>query len=151
MTETLTPETSQAEAPAAPGVAADASDQPAEAPPAPGVAADASDQPAEAPPAPQPAEGAHEHPSDWQYIKIALWLALLTAIEVFTYFESVHNLSDAGLYVVLTVLMVLKFNYVAAWFMHLKFDSQLFRQIFQVGIVLALGVYIAMLTAFEIW
>lgn len=93
----------------------------------------------------------HAHPSDWQYIKIALLLAVLTALEVFTYFESVHNLSDAVLYVVLTVLMVLKFVYVVAWFMHLKFDSMIFRRVFQVGIVMALAVYLIMLTAFEIW
>ena len=97
------------------------------------------------------AADAHAHPSDWQYIKIALLLAVLTALEVFTYFESVHNLSDAVLYVVLTVLMVLKFVYVVAWFMHLKFDSMIFRRVFQVGIVMALAVYLIMLTAFEIW
>ena len=96
-------------------------------------------------------ETEHAHPSDWQYIKIALLLAVLTALEVFTYFESVHNLSDAVLYVVLTVLMVLKFVYVVAWFMHLKFDSMIFRRVFQVGIVMALAVYLIMLTAFEIW
>lgn len=96
-------------------------------------------------------EAEHAHPSDWQYIKIALLLAVLTALEVFTYFESVHNLSDAVLYVVLTVLMVLKFIYVVAWFMHLKFDSMIFRRVFQVGIVMALAVYLIMLTAFEIW
>ena len=93
----------------------------------------------------------HAYPSDWQYIKIALLLAVLTAMEVFTYFESVHNLSDAVLYVVLTVLMALKFIYVAAWFMHLKFDSMIFRRVFQVGIVMALAIYLIMLTAFEIW
>ena len=93
----------------------------------------------------------HAHPSDWQYIKIALLLAVLTALEVFTYFESVHNLSDAALYVILTVLMVLKFVYVVAWFMHLKFDSMIFRRVFQVGIAMALAVYLIMLTAFEIW
>ena len=93
----------------------------------------------------------HAHPSDWQYIKIALLLAVLTALEVFTYFESVHNLSDAALYVILTVLMVLKFVYVVAWFMHLKFDSMVFRRVFQVGIAMALAVYLIMLTAFEIW
>ena len=96
-------------------------------------------------------ETEHAHPSDWQYIKIALLLAVLTALEVFTYFESVHNLSDAVLYVVLTVLMVLKFVYVVAWFMHLKFDSMIFRRVFQVGIAMALAVYLIMLTAFEIW
>ena len=98
-----------------------------------------------------PVEHEHEHPSDWQYIKIALILAVLTAIEVFTYFESVHRMSDAVLYVLLTVLMVLKFIYVVAWFMHLKFDSVLFKRIFVTGISLALGVYLIMLTAFRIW
>ena len=93
----------------------------------------------------------HEHPSDRQYVKIALILGGLTALEVFTYFESVHNLSDAALYVILVVLMVLKFIYVVAWFMHLKFDSVLFQRIFVAGVVLALGVYLVMLTAFRIW
>lgn len=93
----------------------------------------------------------HAHPSDWQYIKIALFLAVLTALEVFTYFESVHNFSDAVLYIALTALMVLKFVYVVAWFMHLKFDSMIFRRVFQVGIAMAVAVYLIMLTAFEIW
>ncbi|MCY3805191.1 MAG: cytochrome C oxidase subunit IV family protein [bacterium] len=93
----------------------------------------------------------HEHPSDRQYVKIALILGGLTALEVFTYFESVHNLGDAAIYVILIVLMVLKFIYVVAWFMHLKFDSVLFKRIFVAGIVLALGVYLVMLTAFRIW
>ena len=132
MTETLTPETSQAE------LAQETAQESASAQHSGGASAHSSEE-------------AHGHPSDWQYIKIALLLAVLTAIEVFTYFESVHNLSDAALYLVLTVLMVLKFAYVAAWFMHLKFDSLLFRRVFQVGITLALGVYIAMLTVFEIW
>jgi cytochrome c oxidase subunit 4 len=93
----------------------------------------------------------HEHPSDRQYVKIALILGALTALEVATYFESVHNLNDAALYVILIVLMVMKFVYVVAWFMHLKFDSVLFQRIFVAGVVLALGVYLVMLTAFRIW
>ena len=93
----------------------------------------------------------HEHPSDRQYVKIALILGALTALEVFTYFESVHNLSDAALYVILVVLMILKFIYVVAWFMHLKFDSVLFKRVFTAGVVLALAVYLVMLTAFRIW
>ena len=96
-------------------------------------------------------DAGHEHPSDRQYVKIALILGGLTALEVFTYFESVHTLGDAALYVILVVLMVLKFVYVVAWFMHLKFDSVLFKRIFVAGIVLALGVYLVMLTAFRIW
>lgn len=94
---------------------------------------------------------AHEHPSDRQYVKIAVILGVLTAIEVFTYFESVHRMSDAAMYALLTVLMILKFIYVVAWFMHLKFDSPIFKHIFVTGILLALGVYLVMLTAFRIW
>lgn len=91
----------------------------------------------------------HGHPSDWEYIKVAIILAILTAIEVFTYFESVHQLSHTALIIVLIVLMVLKFIYVGAWFMHLKFDKPILRNIFMSGLVLALLVYLAMLTAFR--
>jgi len=69
------------------------------------------------------AEG-HEHPSDWEYIKIALWLAFFTLIEVGTYFESVHNLPEWALYASLTFLMVVKFIMVGWFFMHLKYDSK---------------------------
>ena len=96
-------------------------------------------------------EAEHAHPSDWEYIKVAIILALLTAIEVFTYFESVHNLSNAVQYVVLTILMLLKFVYVGAWFMHLKFDTPIFKRIFSLGISFALVVYFGMLTSFQIW
>ena len=93
----------------------------------------------------------HEHPSDRQYVKVAVILGILTAIEVFTYFDSVHRMSAAAMYALLTVLMILKFIYVVAWFMHLKFDSPIFKHIFVTGILLALGVYLVMLTAFRIW
>lgn len=147
MTETLTPEADTAPATPSPATPADA-DPVAHTDTAPADAQ--TDAHADAH-ADTHADSDHAHPTDWQYIKIALLLALLTAIEVFTYFESVHNMSAAALYIVLTLLMVLKFAYVAAWFMHLKFDSMIFRRVFQVGIVMALAVYAAMLTAFEIW
>ncbi len=91
------------------------------------------------------------HPGDWQYIKIAIYLALLTALEVFTYFRSIHELGNEWLYIVLTVIMVLKFIYVASWFMHLKFDNSVFSKIFIMGVSFALVVYMCMLTSFEIW
>ena len=90
----------------------------------------------------------HEHPSDRQYVKIALILGALTALDSPT---SSRCTWRRAIYVVLIVLMILKFIYVVAWFMHLKFDSVLFRRVFVAGIVLALGVYLVMLTAFRIW
>jgi hypothetical protein len=38
---------------------------------------------------------------------------------------------------------------VAGWFMHLRFDSNLFTRMFVSGIVLAASVYLAMLATFQ--
>ena len=85
---------------------------------------------------------AHEaHVSDWQYIKIAIVLAVLTAIEVFTYFESVHKMSDTLLVITLSILMVVKFVLVAAYFMHLKYDNAIFTKFIAAGLILAWPVY----------
>ncbi|MCY4176235.1 MAG: cytochrome C oxidase subunit IV family protein [Acidimicrobiaceae bacterium] len=90
----------------------------------------------------------HAHPSDWAYVKIALALAVITALEVFTYFESVL---DWGVALVpsLLFMMVVKFYLVATWFMHLRFDSKLFGRMFTAGLLLAVGVYVATLAASE--
>ena len=95
-------------------------------------------------------EEGHAHPSDWAYVKIAVVLALITALEVFTYFESVV---DWGVALVpsLIFMMVVKFYLVATWFMHLRFDSKLFGRMFTAGLVLAVGVYLVTLTVFEFW
>ncbi len=90
---------------------------------------------------PVEAEDHHEHVSDWVYIKIALILAFLTAIEVFTYFESVHKMSDELLILVLSTLMVVKFFFVAAYFMHLKYDTSIFTKMIVSGMLIAYPVY----------
>ncbi len=91
----------------------------------------------------------HDHPSDWFYIKIALILAFFTLIEVGTYFESVHNAPEWAMYAVLTFLMVVKFVMVGAYFMHLKYDTVMFRRVFIAGIVLAIVVYVIMFLAYN--
>jgi cytochrome c oxidase subunit IV len=91
------------------------------------------------------------HPSDWEYLKVAGWLALLTLIEVGTYFESVHNLPRWALFVVLSVLMVVKFVMVGAYFMHLKYDTPWFRRLFIAGLVLAIIVYMVFFLAFDLF
>ncbi len=89
----------------------------------------------------------HEHISDWGYVKVALLLAVITALEVFTYFESVVDWGKA-LVPALLVMMVIKFGVVVAYFMHLKFDSQVFTRVFVAGLLFAIGVYLAMIMAF---
>ena len=92
----------------------------------------------------------HDHPSDWAYVKIAVVLALVTAVEVFTYFRTVLDWG-AALVPSLIFMMVVKFYLVATWFMHLRFDSKLFGRMFTAGLTLAVGVYLVTLTVFEFW
>ncbi|MDE0269566.1 MAG: cytochrome C oxidase subunit IV family protein [Acidimicrobiaceae bacterium] len=92
----------------------------------------------------------HAHPSGWAYIKIALILAGVTALEVFTYFRSVL---DWGVFLVpaLIFMMVVKFYLVATWFMHLRFDNKIYARLFTAGLTLAVVVYLITLAASEFW
>ena len=97
-----------------------------------------------------PEEGgtAHDHPGEAKYIKVALFLAVITGIEVaFSYWEAVEGILAPSL----IFMSIVKFVVVVAYFMHLKFDSRLFRRMFVAGIVLALFCYTAVLTTFGVW
>jgi len=89
----------------------------------------------------------HAHPSDRSYVGIAVVLAALTALEVATYY--VEEQLGGLLVPALMVMMVVKFALVVAWFMHLRFDSNLFTRVFVSGLVLAVGVYAAALLTFR--
>ena len=89
----------------------------------------------------------HAHPSDRTYVGIALILAALTAAEVVTFY--VEDTIGGLLVPVLVTMMIVKFAIVAGWFMHLRFDSNLFTRLFVSGLVLAIGVYMVFLSAFE--
>ena len=82
--------------------------------------------------------GAHAHPSALEYVQIGIVLAIVTAIEVGLYYLDIsHNL----LVVLLIGLSALKFSLVVLWFMHLRFDNRLFSQLFILGFLLALSVF----------
>jgi len=90
----------------------------------------------------------HDHGlSDVGYIKIALILGVLTAVEVATYFWDFGILEVPSL----LILMVVKFQIVVSYFMHLKFDSKVFTYIFVTGLVLAMLVFAAMGTSMAFW
>ncbi len=91
---------------------------------------------------------AHAHPSDGHYIKIALFLGLLTALETATYFFDAFE-NTTLLLLFLMPVMILKFGMVAWFFMHLGTDSRLFTRLFLMGIVLAVSVYLIFLLAFD--
>ncbi len=83
--------------------------------------------------------------SDWGYIKIALFLALVTAIEVSTYFIDFGSIATP----MLIVLMIVKFAFVVAVFMHLKFDNPMFTKLFMLGLLGAVAIFIPVLLTFE--
>ena len=91
-----------------------------------------------------PGAAAHEeaHASNRTYVTIALILAVITVVEVIIYYvPTVRPL----LVPALIVLSVAKFVMVVGFFMHLKYDHRLYRFMFAAGLVLTLGVYLAML------
>jgi cytochrome c oxidase subunit IV len=90
-------------------------------------------------------EALHHHPTPRNYVVIAIVLAVITAFEVLIYYiEAV----SAILVPLLIIFAFLKFALVALWFMHLRFDSRLFRRLFVTGLVLAFVVFGVVLATF---
>lgn len=97
---------------------------------------------------PEEGGGHHDHPGEGMYIKIALILAVITAVEVaFSYWEAVEGILAPSL----IAMSIVKFAIVVLYFMHLKFDSRLFRRLFVAGLCLAVFCFTAVLTTFHVW
>jgi cytochrome c oxidase subunit 4 len=94
-------------------------------------------------------EAGHAHPDEKTYLKIALILGALTVAEVATY--PLEDTLEWLVLPILLVLMTIKFYYVAAFFMHLKFDSRIFSWVFVSGIVLASFCFLVALSTMEFW
>lgn len=97
-------------------------------------------------------DDADAHPSrERTYVIVALALFGLTVVEVLTYAipDAFGGKESVTLIVALLALMAIKFWTVAWFFMHLKFDSRLLTIVFYSGLVLAVLVYLAVLTAFR--
>ena len=87
---------------------------------------------------------AHEgHPSPSQYIAVGLILGVVTAVEVAVYYVDVL---EGVLLGILMVLSAVKFVLVMLWFMHLRFDNRLFSILFSGGLVLAVLLFIVVLS-----
>jgi cytochrome c oxidase subunit 4 len=92
--------------------------------------------------------GAHGgHPSDATYIKVAVFLSLVTALEITLSYLKIGLLTNP----VLLVLAVVKFTAVAMFFMHLRFDNRMLRRLFISGIILAGFVYFAVMLMFGVF
>jgi cytochrome c oxidase subunit IV len=89
----------------------------------------------------------HEHGwSDKKYIQLAVVLAIITALEVYA---SYADWLGPAFIPSLIIMMIIKFAAVVLFFMHLKFDSQIFGWLFYAGLGLAIFVYVGMLLTFH--
>lgn len=88
-----------------------------------------------------------QHWSDFQYVKLAILLAAVTAVEVLLSYIK----DDIGSVFMpaLLILMAFKFFAVVLYFMHLRFDSRLFSIMFYLGLGLAVAVYVVTLFTFK--
>ncbi len=82
-------------------------------------------------------EHAGHHPTQAEYIRIALVLALLTALEVSTYYFEFGRFGIP----LLVILMIIKFVMVAGFFMHLRYDTKLFSRFMYTGLGFAIVLY----------
>jgi cytochrome c oxidase subunit IV len=88
------------------------------------------------------------HPSPRQYVKVAIVLFIITALEVAIYYIPAINSRPALLVSLLIVFGIVKFSLVVLWFMHLKFDSPLFKRLFVTGVAFALIVFAIVIATF---
>ena len=90
-----------------------------------------------------PGEG---HATVQTYIKVAVVLGILTAIEIAALY--VPGIPSAALVALLLVFSVLKFGLVVAFFMHLRYDSKLLTALFVGPLIIAVGIILALMALF---
>lgn len=85
------------------------------------------------------------HPTAWFYVGVGIVLAVITYLEFWAFS---WPFSKIWINSVLFALSAVKFIMVVAFFMHLKFDSPLFRRVFGFGFVLAIAISLSVLALF---
>ena len=105
-----------------------------------------------------PASHEPSHPTPAVYLKVALVLFLLTALEVLT-FEAgrgglgptLQPLFEPIVVLVLVVFSGAKFVLVALFYMHLKNDPKLLANVFAFPLVMASLIIAALILLFQYW
>ena len=90
---------------------------------------------------------AHAHPSPRDYWLIALILAVITAAEVaVAYIDAL----DSVIAPLLIVMSIAKFVIVVGYFMHLRYEAKIYRNLFFIGLVAAPLLFGAVLFTFGV-
>ena len=93
------------------------------------------------------AEGGHASPRT--YLIILVILAIVTLLEVGTYFMPTLQAHQGWLFAILSVMAIFKFGLVVGYYMHLRYDAAYYRRVFIAPLILACAmiVVVAVLTA----
>ena len=90
---------------------------------------------------------AHAHPTPRDYWLIALILGVITATEVaVTYWSAL----DSFIAPILLIMSAAKFAIVVGYFMHLKYEKRIYRNLFLIGLVAAPLLFGAVLFTFGV-
>ena len=93
------------------------------------------------------AHDAHAHPTWKQYKWVALILTLITMVEVWIYY--IPSFVATKLFVQsLLIMSAVMFAIVVLFYMHLKYDSRLFRALFTGPLIVAVVTLISLLFLF---
>lgn len=98
----------------------------------------------------------HAHPGPALYLRIAVILFVMTALEVLAFEVShrtgwpLHALVEPLLNPILVILSAAKFALVAMFYMHLKSDGKLLSGIFVFPILLAIALVLALIALFSV-
>ena len=88
------------------------------------------------------------HPSPAEYVRIALILAVITALEVAVYYVPAV---EPILVPLLFLFAIVKFALVVLWFMHLRFESRTYSRFLMLGIAGAVTLYVVVLLTFGVF
>jgi|SRR3990172_5822338 len=86
--------------------------------------------------------GETSHPGPMEYVMVAAALFVLEALELVAYYADFLGAAALPIFLLLTVI---QFAMVAMWYMHLKFDSRTFWQLFVGGMILAGAIFVVVL------
>ena len=91
------------------------------------------------------------HPTFKQYVLVAIILFAITIVEFVLIWPRAGIVESLGYskLPLLAILSAIKFAIVIAFYMHLKFDHNIFSRMLILGIILATGTFLALLVLFN--
>ena len=89
----------------------------------------------------------HEHPTWKTYRWVAIWLTLITIVEVWAYYIPAFVASPFFVPALL-IMSAVKFLVVVLFYMHLKYDHKLFKALFTGPLIIAVLTVVALMFLF---